>query len=143
VQALTAVQILLSPQPEFTTMQVLAPEGLVLQQPVLHRSPAQQACPFPPQPAQRWVGRQRSPLEHAAPTAAQVLVVRLRSQQPTLQLSPAQHGWVGVPQALHSPREHTVPASLHWLPAQQGWPALPHAAQTDPEQTSPGSVHWT
>jgi hypothetical protein len=140
---LAAVQSLLRPQAELTAVQVLIPEGLVLQQPVLHVSPAQQAWPFPPQPAQRWVDRQRSPLEHAAPTATQVLVVRLRSQQPTLQLSPAQHGWVGVPQALHSPREHTVPASLHELPAQHGWPALPHAAQTAPEQTSPGSVHWT
>jgi hypothetical protein len=62
VQALFPVQTLSSAQRCPTSMHVFAAGDVVSQQPALQVSPAQQGCPFPPQPAHWPEARQKSPL---------------------------------------------------------------------------------
>lgn len=76
--------------------------------------PAQQACPDPPQVAQRLV----------------------RSQaKPTLQVLPAQHACPDAPHDAQVPALHTLPA-LQALPAQQAAPTVPHARHIPAAHTS-------
>jgi hypothetical protein len=82
------VQTLFGPQTAPTATQVFCERPL--QQPLVQTSPGQQGMPVPPQPAQLFEGRQRSPLLHELPTATQVAFVG--SQQPVVQLLPAQQG---------------------------------------------------
>ncbi len=87
-QLLALLQTLLGPQTAPTATQLFCERPL--QHPVVHRSPGQQGIPVPPQPAQFFVGRQRSPLLQLLPTAMQDAVVG--SQQPLAQVLPAQQG---------------------------------------------------
>jgi len=122
-QAFLAVQTLSTAQVKPMGLQVvLPPARVVTQQPVL-QLPEQQGWKSPPQPAHCCEARHRSPPVQLLPTATQVCF--WVSQQPAEQVSFAQQGWPGEPQALQSPAEQTVPAALQMLPGQQGWPAPP------------------
>src|SRR5262249_34078652 len=120
---LLLVQVALAPQgwPLATQAFVCA-----LQQPAL-QAPLQHICCGPPQPAHWPVLRHRSPplqvelVETQAP--------RVASQQPPVQVAPAQHGSPAAPQATHTRLEHRVPAPVQVSPVQQGSPAAPQATQ--------------
>ena len=104
----------------------------------LHVEPAQHGCPRPPHPAHWPVAVQRSPSRHAAPVATQVGLTPW-SQQPVVQLAPAQQAWPTSPQGWHRPLRHEVPVPQA-SPAQHGWFGPPHAVHAPPEQTVPAAV---
>jgi hypothetical protein len=108
-QLFLLAQTLSSPQVAPTGLQMLrAPDSPLSQQPVLQAFPLQQGWKSPPHPAHEWEARHRSPSVQVLPTATQVCF--LVSQHPVLQLSLAQQGCPGAPQALHRAAEQTVPA---------------------------------
>jgi hypothetical protein len=95
-QAFALAQTLERPQLAPIDLHVL-PDSAPEQQPVLHVSPAQQACPSPPHPPHCCEAKHRSPLAQLLPTATHLLAVG--SQQPLLQVLPLQQDWPASPQA--------------------------------------------
>lgn len=82
---------------------------------------------------------QTCPLEPQADAAVPATQVFVLSQQPLVQVLPAQQGWPAPPQAtVQVPEVHVSPL-LQAVPLQQGWPEAPQGAvvQVPEVQTKP------
>jgi hypothetical protein len=130
------------------------------EKPAPQRLSAQHACPLAPQSEQVFAPVHTLPSAQRDPAAWHVFdAATVVSQQPVLQVSPAQQGWPSPPQPAHCPdprqrspfwqaepevRQICAVASQHplshRLPGQHGPPGVPHAAQT-PRHTVFEAVH--